>query len=213
MRNTALLIVWTLLALYPNVGKLSVSVQRAWSPPVDPHVVQDLAATLPDDPHAIETAVNTSLVRYAVPWQTYGVPWYFPTPREVLAHGEGDCQARAVVLASILRAKGIPATFAGSFDHLWIDYPGKLATTGENRAVAIGEQQPNGLYRLRWPAQFDWRTSWAIERAYFWDTMPPSRITLLVLGWIGIINGRRLSPERLRMVGNDERAISFGKLH
>jgi hypothetical protein len=196
MRIAMLLIAWTLVVLYPNMTDLVVSARHAWSPPVDPRAVQHLLATLPDDPRAIELAVNTTIVPYAVPWETYNVPWYFPTPREVLERGEGDCQARAVVLASILRAKGIPARFVGSFDHLWIDYPGKQATAGENPAVALVQQQANGSYTLRWPALVDWKASWEIERAYFWDAMPGSRLTLLGLGWIGILNARRLPARR-----------------
>lgn len=145
------LLLWTLLALYPNPQHLIVSVPRAWSPPVDAVAVCELAATLADDPRAIEAFVNSTLVAYAVPWQTYGVPWYVTTVSDVLAQVQGDCQTRAIVLASLLAAKGIPATFVGSFDHLWVDYPGEQATTGENAAIAIVAQQPNGAYRFRWP--------------------------------------------------------------
>ncbi len=139
----------------------------------------------------------TPLVPYAVPWQTYGVPWYFPTPTEVLQRGAGDCQARAVVLASILRAKGIPATLVGSFDHLWVDYPGKQENALENTAIAIAAQQPDGGYRFRWPSFVEWRTSWQIERAYFWDAMPSARLWLLLVGWVTIIQLRRFSFVRL----------------
>jgi hypothetical protein len=181
------LVLWTLLALYPNPLHLIISLHRAWAPPVDPHAVRELAATLPDDPAAIEALVNNKLVTYAVPWQTYGLPWYFPTPAGVLARGEGDCQARAVVLASILRAKGIPATFVGSLDHLWVDYPGKRATELEQTSLAIAVQQPNGSYQFNWPSVVDWKTTWEIERAYFWDEMPGWRRGLLAAGWIMII--------------------------
>lgn len=182
--SCGLMLLWTLLVLYPNPQRLIVSVPRAWTPPVDAAAVHDLAATLPDDPRMIEDFVITSLVPYAVPWQTYGVPWYVPTVSEVLAQGEGDCQARAIVLASLLEAKGIPATFVGSFDHLWVDYPGKQATASENAGVAIVAQQPNGAYRFQWPEIVDWRASWVIERAYFWDAMPTERFIVLLAGWL-----------------------------
>jgi hypothetical protein len=187
MARFAALLLWTLIVLYPTPSMLFVSAQRAWSPPVDPQAVRELADSLPDDPRAIEAAVNTRIVAYAVPWQTYGVPWYFPTAKEVLAVGQGDCQAQAVVLASILTAKGIPARFVGSFDHLWIDYPGKHATAYENADVALAAQQPDGSYRFRWPSLIEWRTSWEIERAYFWDTMPVPRRWLLLGGWLLIM--------------------------
>ena len=183
MRRATLLI-WTLFALYPNPYMLVVSAWRAWSPPVDTQAVRQLADALPDNPRAIEAAVNTRLVAYAVPWQTYGVPWYFPTAAEVLARGEGDCEGQAVVLASILRSKGIPARFVGSLDHLWVDYPGKRANAYENAQVALASQQPDGSYRLRWPSLVNWRRSWEIERAYFWDAMPIWRRWLLIGGWL-----------------------------
>ncbi len=183
-RTPWLAFLWTLFVLYPNPTALFVSIPQAWSPVIDPEAVQELAATLPDDPRAIEAAVNSSIVPYAVPWQTYGVPWYFPTTREVLAAGRGDCQGRAVVLASLLRVKGVPATLVGSFDHLWVDYPGKHANALENQAVAIAAQQPDGSYQMRWPQLMQWRESWAIERAYFLDAMPWGRRLLLVAGWL-----------------------------
>ncbi len=197
------MLLWTLFVLYPNPLKLVVSLQRAWNPPVDPVAVHELAAGLPDDPKRIEALVNSSIVPYAVPWQTYGVPWYFPTPAEVLAAGQGDCQARAVVLASLLRANGIPATFVGSLDHLWVDYPGKQPTALENMHVALAVQHDDAAYRFNWPGNIDWRQSWMIERAYFWDAMPIWRRALLLGGWIaisirGAVGRRRAS--RLRHV-------------
>jgi hypothetical protein len=192
-RTIWLVLLWTLFVLYPNPTNLAVSIMHASQPVIDPQAVQDLIPTLPEDPHAIEVVVNSTLLPYAVPWQTYGVPWYFPTPREALQRGEGDCQARAVVFASILRAKGIPATLVGSFDHLWVDYPGKQENALENAAVAIAAQQPDGRYTLRWPSLVEWQASWHIERAYFWDTMPRSRLWLLVGGWIVIAQRHRFS--------------------
>ena len=74
-------------------------------------------------------------VPYAYDWQSAGVPWYFPTTAEALRAGRGDCESRAVVLASILTAKGIPNELRLSFDHIWVDYPGKQANALENAGV------------------------------------------------------------------------------
>lgn len=198
MWRTSLLLLWTLLVLYPNPAMLYRSALRAWSPPTDLELGRQLAARLPDDPRAIEAAVNSWLVPYAVPWQSYGVPWYFPSAAEVIAQGQGDCQARAVVFASILRAKGIPAKFVGSFDHLWVEYPRKRTNELENSNVAIVRQQPDGSYHLRWPKLLDWQRSWQIEREYFWDALPPLRGWLLLGGWLLVGLGprarQRLSP-------------------
>jgi hypothetical protein len=185
-----LTLLWTLLVLYPNPLMLYVSAQRAWSPPVDPQAVRHLAEKLPDQPRAIEAAVNTTLVPYAVPWEIQGVPWYFPSAAEVLESGRGDCQGRAVVLASILQAKGISYRFVGSFDHLWIDYPGKHATVLENPSAAVVMQQPDRSYHFKWPQLVDWRQSWDIERAYFWDKMPAWRCWLMLGGWLVLAFGR-----------------------
>ena len=183
-RRALLLVLWTLFVLYPNPRLLGVSISRAWSPPVQPEAVRALAATLPDDPRAVEAYVNDHLISYAVPWQTHGVPWYFPTVAEALERGAGDCQARAIVLASILRAKGIPARLVGSLDHLWVDYPGKHDNAIENDAIALATQQDDGRYELRWPRLVEWRKSWEIERAYFWDPAPGWRVARLVAGWL-----------------------------
>ncbi len=60
----------------------------------------------------IEAYVLDRQVPYAYDWQSAGVPWYFPTAAEALRAGRGDCESRALVLASILTAKGIPNSCA-----------------------------------------------------------------------------------------------------
>lgn len=196
LRRRAVLLVWTVLVLYPDPQLLLRAARHAWSPPIAPEAVAHLAARLPDDPRFIEHYVTTELVRYSVPWDTHGVPWYFPNVPEVLARGSGDCQAQAIVLASLLRAKGIPARLVGSFDHLWVEYPDKQPNRYENAAVAVAAQSDDGGYRFRWP-EIDWRETWELERSYFWDPMPWSRLWLLVAGWALILAapliGRRVA--------------------
>src|SRR5919197_2917309 len=82
MKRVVPLLLWTLLVLYPNPSMLYVSARRAWSPPIDPQAVRQIALSMPDDPRAIESAVTTRMVPYAVPWETHDVPWYFPTAAE-----------------------------------------------------------------------------------------------------------------------------------
>jgi len=197
MRRCMLLLLWALLVLYPNPYSLYVSAQRAWSPPIDTSAVAELARKLPNDPGAIEAAVRTRIVAYAVPWETYALPWYFPSVGEVLAQGQGDCEAQAIVFASILRAKGIPARIVGSFDHMWVEYPRKRPNAAENAAVAIATQRPDGSYQFHWPKLVDWQKSWAIERAYFWDPMPTGRRWLLGAGWLVIALWGRAKRWRL----------------
>jgi transglutaminase-like putative cysteine protease len=126
---------WTLVMLYPDPGMLVRSVRNTLRPQVQPKEVAAIAARLPDDPRAIEAAVLDRQVPYAYDWQSAGVPWYFPTTAEAVRAGAGDCESRAVVLASLLTAKGIPNDLRLSLGHIWVDYPGKEASALENEAV------------------------------------------------------------------------------
>src|SRR5688572_19475513 len=97
-------LVWALVVCYPDPRLLWQAIAHTRTPPLDPAGLRAWAASLPDDPAAIERAVAARL-RYAVPWEQFGVPWAVPSPAEAVAAGFGDCQARALVLASLLAAK------------------------------------------------------------------------------------------------------------
>jgi hypothetical protein len=62
LRTFGLLLIWTLLVLYPNPLMLGRAVAQSWTPTVDADAVRALAATLPDDPAQIEHAVLTRIV-------------------------------------------------------------------------------------------------------------------------------------------------------
>src|SRR5450756_1881030 len=109
---------WVLVILYPDPGVLVRSVRNTLRPRVEPQAAAALARSLPDDPRAIEAYVLDRQVPYAYDWQSAGVPWYFPTASEAVRAGRGDCESRALVLASILTAKGIPNELRMSFDHI-----------------------------------------------------------------------------------------------
>lgn len=178
---------WTVVALYPDPTVLALSIRNAWSPVIDPEVVRAWAVTLPRNPRAIEDAVLTRIA-YAVPWETDGVPWTFPTPAEVFARGSGDCQARAVVLASVFEALGMPYRLEASFDHIWVDYPGRKGKGIERPERAFVRRAPTErgwASRLDLP-EMDWAESWRIEREYFWDPAPAWRLLLLVAGWAAL---------------------------
>jgi len=125
------------------------------------------------------------------------------------------------VLASILKAKGIPTRFVGSFDHLWVDYPGKHANAIENAATAVATQQADGRYQFKWPKLVEWQKSWEIERAYFWDMMPGWRLMVLLGGWVllalcrsfwrqpSLIICSRLGPA-ISIYDGDERLVVSG---
>ena len=129
-----LAVAWILVMLYPDPGMLVRSVRNVARPQVQPEAVAALAARLPDDPRAIEAYVLDEQVPYVYDWQSAGVPWYFPTTAEAVRSGAGDCESRAVVLASILTAKGIPSELRVSIGHIWVDYPGKQANGSRTRA-------------------------------------------------------------------------------
>jgi hypothetical protein len=172
---------WVLVMLYPDPGVLVRSVRNNLRPQVDPQAVAALARRLPDDPKAIEAYVLQRQVPYAYDWQSAGVPWYFPTTSEAVRAGRGDCESRALVLASILTAKGIPNELRMSFDHIWVEYPGKQSNAMENAGVQFAGRQ-GGHFFLHWPADFHLRQEVADQVAIFWTPAPRGRVLLLVLG-------------------------------
>ena len=107
-------------------------------------------------------------------WALYRVPWYVPTPMEAVRAERGDCEATAVVLASLLAGKGIPYRIRASFTHIWVDYAGRPGSKGETPDLAYleGEQ---GRWRLHWPRQVRWREVLSAQKEQLWDAMPPAR--------------------------------------
>ena len=201
---------WSIAVLYPNPLMLTNAIANTADMKIDPEAVRHWADELPDDPAYIESQVEGPLVRYEVPWETYGVPWYFPTTREVVQHGAGDCQARLVVFASILEAKGIPYEIRASIDHIWVEYEGKKANRIENAAIAVVEDG-----RIQLPQQWDWRDTWRVEKHYYWDTAPLLQRILLVTGLVLILfRGRIMNFVRRQMAqyGNAHASLTDGMI-
>ncbi len=180
-----LVVFWTLVMLYPDPGMLIRSVRNTLQPVIQPQAVAALANKLPNDPRAIEAYVLDKQVPYAYDWQTAGVPWYFPTTSEALKMHSGDCESRAVVLASILTAKGIPNHLYMSLDHIWVSYPGKRANAIENTAVQIAGRQ-HGHWFFHLPRFFNLGQEWDAQVAQYYTPAPLSRV-LLLFGGIGLI--------------------------
>ena len=172
---------WVFAVLYPDPAVLVRSIHNTVRPDIDPGAVQAIADRLPSDPKAIEAYVLGRQVPYSYDWQTAGVPWYFPTTREALRMHDGDCESRAVVLASILTAKGIPNHLYMSLDHIWVDYPGKTANALENPGVQLAGSR-NGHWFFHWPAVVSLRQEWADQVAMYWTPAPFLRVALLGLG-------------------------------
>ncbi len=172
---------WASVALYPDPMVLVHSVQNIVHPRIQPRAVAAIAARLPDDPKKIEAYVLEHQVPYAYDWQSAGVPWYFPTATDVLRQGVGDCESRAIMLASLLAAKHIPYHLSVSFDHIWVDYPGKQANALENPRVQIAGTR-NGHFFIRWPAYLNLRQEWADQVAMYWTPAPIAERVLLFGG-------------------------------
>ena len=176
-----LVFVWVLVVLYPDPGVLVRSIRNGLQPRVDPAAAGALAARLPDDPRLIESYILEHQVPYAADWRSAGVPWYFPTGAEALTAGAGDCESRALALASVLTAKGIPNELRMSLDHIWVEYPGKAATSMENAGLEIAGRR-EGRFFLHWPRDFDLRQEIADQLSIYWDPAPPERVLLLLVG-------------------------------
>ena len=199
-----LILVWVFFALYPDPSVLVRSIENIRRPNVDPAAVQQLAATLPNDPRVIEQIVLDRLVPYQYDWRVNGVPWYFPTTAEAVAWKRGDCESRAVILASILSAKGIPYHLDMSFDHIWVDYPGKSANSMENSGVALA-QYVNGRLAWHWPKDFHLGAEIKAQLDDYWTPMPIARKLLLFGGVLLLLLVNPVRRARRREDGYNER--------
>ena len=182
-------ILWILFVLYPNPLNLVMTIHRIIKPDVNPGAVQLMLDDFPSDPVAIESAV-LDRISYRLDWELYEMPWYFPTVEEVLQRGEGDCKARALVLASVLEAKNIPYQLNSSPIHVWVDYEGKQETIYENPQVKFYQYDPeSGERRFQIPEIGTGKVmdSW---RQQLWTPMPTDRRALLVSGLLALIAAR-----------------------
>jgi hypothetical protein len=193
------MLLWIGLLLYPDPRVLVQSLRRLATPPVDPAAVQEFADSLPDDAAVVE-AFSQDYVKYKSAWTVYGVPWYFPTVSEVIHDRAGDCQAEAVLTASILTAKGLPFTFRYSFDHVWVDYPGKGVTALEDPATAFVSDEGKG-WLASLPDRIPLRDIVRERIEYHWEPMPAGRKAALLVGLVlALILGERLLPPVLRPI-------------
>jgi len=179
-------ILWILFVLYPNPLNLIISLQRVFNFDADPGAVEFMLSDLPSDPVGIEQAV-LARIPYRHDWELYGMPWYCPTIKKVLERREGDCKARALVLASVLKAKNIPYQVNYSPIHVWVDYEGKHETSIENAQVNFSQRDPEtGERRFQIPEISLREVMDSFWRA-FWDPMPDGRKALLILGLLALV--------------------------
>ena len=182
-------ILWILLVLYPNPLNLIISIQRILNFDAAPGTVEFMLNDFPSDPVAIEQAVLAK-IPYRYDWDLYSMPWYCPTIEEVLERGEGDCKARALVLASVLEAKSIPYQVHSSPMHVWVEYEGKQETSIENAQVEFYQYDPEtDERRFQIPDIGPGRLTHYWQQQ-FWAPMPDGRKALLISGLLALIAAR-----------------------
>jgi hypothetical protein len=180
-RTAGWLLLWTWLVCYPNPLVFVRNFLRYAHFPTDPSIIDRVPFPVPHAPQRIEAAVRAG-VRYEFDWRQYGVPWYVPTPREVIRTCRGDCESRAVVLASLLEARGIPYRLQASPVHIWVEYAGKQPNADENSALALMRRE-HGRYHFRLPNLLRLRDDCLMQKEALWDVMPASRKLALLSGW------------------------------
>jgi hypothetical protein len=182
-----ILFLWILLVFYPNPINLIISIQRGIYPGIDPAAVETLTEDIPCDPAAVELTVLQQIVPYSYDWEVHSMPWYVPTVEDVLENGRGDCKARALVLASILEAKGIPYQLNWSPIHVWVNYEGKEGNSLENPDVQFYQHDPETGERSFKLPSIPFSTVWSSFWQGFWSPMPGIRKALLISGPVVLI--------------------------
>lgn len=191
------IVVWIGAVVYPDPRPFASSVERLRNPPVDAQAASAVGAGLPSDYATIEQFAS-DFVAFKPAWTVYGLPWYFPTVAEVLRDRAGDCQAEAILTASILEAKGMPYTMRYSFDHVWVDWPGKQATDLEDSATSFVSDSGEG-WLASLPDRIPLRAIIEQRVAYHWTPMPLMQKIILLVGVLLILGyGERRSLGRLR---------------
>lgn len=193
---------WTFIVCFPNPFVFVRNIVRYLRPPVDPSIINVIDDEIPDKPEEIERfALN--LIKYQYDWQNYGMPDYVATARQAVTRGRGDCEDRAIVLASLFEAKNIPYNMKASLVHYWVDYSDKKPSQGENENVAFFGKK-DGKYRLKVPDMGQWRGYFSAGKKGLWDVMPASRKILMLSGWALIVfSGYLMSRRREAVVSNE----------
>ncbi len=170
------------LSLYPNPTHLTVTIYRVFYPPIDPYLeeIGYIAEKFNGmSPREIEKYIKL-VIPYRYDWETYNLPWYFPTVEEAVAKREGDCKTRMVIFSSVLEYHELPYTILSSPTHIWVEYEGKEPTDSERFEVAMISSGPGETPSMSTPQTIRWRDSSDSFRRGFWEYMPLERKSLFL---------------------------------
>lgn len=188
------LLTLVLLVLFPRVDLVPKTVQRYMDPndlvnpnssALDPVIDEFENERQPEWTrnelmNHIEGFVYRKIV-YARDWNVWINAEYLPTVEEVIEKGKGDCGARAVLAASMLRAYDFDAILVGNFEHIWVKTDiGETMSPGDKTLVEYTDEG----------RRFDWSTLWDIpnEFCYSVSVFPLWRELIIVLGaWLLLI--------------------------
>jgi len=188
-RTAPLIGLWVLLVLYPNPFNICISVHRVFNLDIDPVAVEPILEGLPTEPAAIEQEILRR-IPYRYDWELHGMPWYFPRTEKIVENREGDCKARAVVLASVFERLDIPYRINSSFVHVWVEYENKAETAFENPRAKFYQQDPESGKRWFQLPEIEWRLWFDSTVEGLWTVMPLFRKVLLVMGIVLIVAAR-----------------------
>jgi hypothetical protein len=189
--SAACLFAVAFLVLYPHPTRYVQNLDRALHPPIDPTAVAQVSARLPEDPSLIERWVRNEIAFDANDYAAWDVVLYIATPAEVLERGRGPCYGRAVVLASILEAKGIPYRLMANTTHVWVDYSSREPMHWYERPQYAAFVLGDGRWRfagMGWVAALPHQVAWLV--GHLWATMPwTGKMILLgaLLSAVGVV--------------------------
>ncbi len=183
-----------LLVGYPYPSRL-VTHMRRWRNPaalINPDspalvpLIDDLRGRIADDLpvqkklRLVEAYVYEKLP-YAWDWDTWGVADYIPTVEEALEQGQEDCDGRAVVAASILRAFGHEAEIVSDYAHVWVKTEaGETMSPGKHKSIVASDAG----------VRVHWRNLSDLFRAtlFGWAVFPLHReLIVLLVFWVLIV--------------------------
>ncbi len=139
LAKTALFALVVLEVLYPHPVLLVKQIQHLANieslidpnlpdmPQINREIDQELAAgaTPEKEAKAVERYVYRQ-IKYEYDWNIWGNVDYWPTAAEVWALKREDCDGRAILAASILRARGFKdAHVVANLSHVWVAAGGK----------------------------------------------------------------------------------------